>query len=154
MRTQAFKILIFSLLISSLLFSGQKIKEKDLSFRYREFLDFTRYVIREEEKEVFMQLTSDIDRDVFIKTFWKMRDPTAGTPRNEYKEEHTERFNHANKYFRRSSARKGWMTDMGMIHIILGEPVSKDRFPATKDIYPCEVWYYYGDITKGLPTNC
>jgi len=153
MKTRALKISIFSLLISSLLFSGQKVKEKDLAPRYRDFMNLTRYIIRDEEKDVFMQLANDIDRDVFIETFWKMRDPTPGTPRNEYKDEHIERFNYANKYFRRSSTREGWRTDMGMIYIILGEPVSKDRFPATKDIYPCEVWYYYGDKAKGLPPH-
>jgi len=153
MKTRALKISIFSLLISSLLFSGQKVKEKDLALKYRDWLKLTRYIIYEKEREVFMQLISDFERDAFMKTLWKQRDPTPGTPQNEYKEEILERFKYANKYFRRSSAREGWRTDMGMIHIILGEPVSKDRFPATKDIYPCEVWYYYGDRAKGLPPH-
>ena len=153
MKTRAFNISIFFLLISSLLFSGQKVREKDLAPKYRDFLNLTRYIIRDVEKDVFMRLGNDRDRDVFIETFWKMRDPTSGTPENEYKDDHIGRFNYANKYFKRSSTREGWRTDMGMIYIILGEPVSKDRFPATKDIYPCEVWYYYGDRTKGLPPH-
>lgn len=153
MKTRAFKIAIFALLISSLLFSGQKVKEKDLPARFRDFLNLTRYIIREEEKEVFMQLTKDIDREIFVETFWKMRDPTPGTPQNEYKDEIINRFNYANKYLGRNSTREGWRTDMGMMYIILGEPISKDRFPSTKDIYPCEVWYYYGDQAKGLPPH-
>jgi GWxTD domain-containing protein len=153
MKTRAFKIAIFSVLISSLLFSGQQIKEKDLPARFRDFLNLTRYIIREEEKDVFMQLAKDIDREIFIETFWKMRDPTPGTPQNEYKDEIINRFNYANKYLGRNSTREGWRTDMGMMYIILGEPISKDRFPATKDIYPCEVWYYYGDQAKGLPPH-
>ena len=151
-KSKVLSISIFSLLICSLLFSGQKVKEKDLAPRFRNFLNLTRYIIRAEEKDVFMLLANDIDRDIFVETFWKMRDPTPGTPANEYKDKHIERFNYANKSLGRSSVREGWRTDMGMIHIILGKPVSKDRFPATKDIYPCEVWYYFGDKTKGLPT--
>jgi len=153
MRTRSFKISVFSLLICSVLFSGQKVKETELPARHRDFLNLTRYIIREEEKDVFMQLKTDIDRDIFIETFWKMRDPTPGTPKNEYKDEHVRRFNYANKYLGRNSTREGWRTDMGMMYIILGEPISKDRFPATKDIYPCEVWYYYGDQSKGLPPH-
>jgi tetratricopeptide (TPR) repeat protein len=45
------------------------------------------------------------------------------------------------------------MTDRGRIWIILGEPVSYDRFPGTTGIIPCEVWYYYTDGTKNLPTH-
>ncbi len=144
-------IIIF-LLLSSLLFSAQKIKEKDLSQRYREWLKLTRYIILPPEKEVFMQLRTDRDRDIFIETFWKQRDPTSGTPQNEYKDEHIKRFFYANKYFRRGTPREGWMTDMGRIHIILGPPTSTERFEGTQGIYPCQVWYYYGDKKKGLPT--
>ncbi len=144
-------IIIF-LLLTSLLFSTQKIKEKDLSQKYREWLKLTRYIILPQEREVFMQLSTDRDRDIFIETFWKQRDPTSGTPQNEYKDEHIKRFFYANKYFRRGTPREGWMTDMGRIHIILGPPTSTERFEGTQGIYPCQVWYYYGDKTKGLPT--
>ena len=153
MKNKTSNIILFSLLLAAFLFPDQKVKEKDLALQYKDFLNLTRYIIREVEKDVFMQLANDRDRDVFIETFWKMRDPTSGTPENEYKDDHNRRFNYANKYFKRSSTRQGWRTDMGMIYIILGEPVSKDRFPSSKDIYPCEVWYYYGDPAKGLPPH-
>ncbi|GAI71355.1 unnamed protein product [marine sediment metagenome] len=152
MRVKKPLTIIIFLLLSSLLFSAQKIKEKDLSQRYREWLKLTRYIILSPEKEVFMQLNTDRDRDIFIETFWKQRDPTSGTPQNEYKDEHINRFFYANEYFRRGTPREGWMTDMGRIHIILGPPTSTERFEGTQGIYPCQVWYYYGDKTKGLPT--
>jgi GWxTD domain-containing protein len=153
MKNKTSNIILFSLLLAAFLFPNQEVKEKDLNPKYKDFLNLTRYIIRDVEKDVFMRLGNDRDRDVFIETFWKMRDPTSGTPENEYKDEHFRRFDYANKYFGRSTTREGWRTDMGMIYIILGEPVSKDRFPATKDIYPCEVWYYYGDRSKGLPPH-
>jgi GWxTD domain-containing protein len=145
-------ILIF-LFLTSLLFSTQKIKEKDLSEKYREWLKLTSYIILPQEKEVFMRLENDRDRDVFIETFWKHRDPTPGTPQNEYKDEHLKRFAYANKYYRRGTPREGWMTDMGRMHIILGPPISIERFEGSQGIYPCQVWYYYGDKAKGLPTH-
>ena len=131
----------------------KKIKEKDLPKKYRDFLDLVAYIILPEEKEVFLQLTNDRDRDLFIESFWKQRDPTPGTPQNEFKEEHIRRFNYANKFFSRNSPREGWRTDMGRFYIILGPPTSIERFEGTLGVYPTQVWYYYGDPAKGLPPH-
>jgi len=80
-----------------------------------------------------------------------MRDPTPGTPENEYKEEIIKRFNYVNKTFRRGSTREGWMTDMGKIYMILGPPESIERFEGVNGIVPCQAWTYHGDPEKGLP---
>ncbi len=129
----------------------KKVEEKDLSPKHREFLQLTTYIITPSEKDVFFMLTNERDRDIFIDSFWKLRDPTPGTPENEYREEIVRRFNYANKRF--TAGRPGWMTDRGRYYITLGEPASYDRFPGTMGIVPCEVWYYYTDGTKGLPTH-
>lgn len=153
MKVKTSRIILFFLLITSLLFPGQKIKEKDLSQKYKDWLKLTAYIIHEQEKEVFLQLTSDRDRDIFIETFWKKRDPTPGTPQNEYQEEILRRFLYANKRLKFGAAREGWMTDMGMMYIILGPPISIERSASSRDIYPYQIWSYYGDEEKGLPTH-
>jgi len=145
--------LILALLVFSSLSPGSQIKEKDLAPKYRDWLDLVGYIIRPEEKDVFLLLKDDRERDVFIQTFWKQRDPTPGTPENEYREEHIKRFDYANEYYRRGSPREGWMTDMGRFHIILGPPVSIERFENQKGLYPTQVWYYYGEKEKGLPAH-
>ncbi|MBN1272763.1 MAG: GWxTD domain-containing protein [Candidatus Aminicenantes bacterium] len=152
MKKNIFAVYISLLLFSGLLCSQEKVKEKDLPEKHREFLKVTSYIMLKQEKDVFLQLTSSRDRDAFIETFWKQRDPTPGTPKNEYKEEHMRRFLHANKIFSRGSVREGWMTDKGRYYILLGEPTSTEKFYGTLGIYPCEVWYYYGDPSKGLPS--
>jgi GWxTD domain-containing protein len=151
MIKKSFRVLFISLVVCSLLFSGQKIKEKDLSPKYQEWLKVVSYIIQPEERDVFLRLANDRERDIFIETFWKQRDPTPGTPQNENKEEHMRRFIHANQRYGRNTPREGWMTDQGRMYIILGEPASKEIFE-TSGIYPAEVWTYYGDKTKGLPT--
>lgn len=151
MKIKRIKSFLFCLFLACFLFSAEQIKEKDLPEKYREFLKLTRYIMLPQEKDVFLQLTAERDRDIFIQTFWKQRDPTPGTPDNEFKEEHIERLNYANKHFGRSSPREGWMTDQGRFHIILGPPRSIERFYGTLGIHPCEVWYYYGEKEKGLP---
>lgn len=141
-----------SFVVCTLLFSGQKIREKDLNLKYQEWLKHITYIIRPEEKEVFMRLESDRERDLFMETFWKQRDPTPGTPQNEYKDEHARRFIHANQRYGRNTPREGWGTDQGRIYIILGEPIGVEIFE-TSGIYPAEVWTYNGDPAKGLPTQ-
>jgi GWxTD domain-containing protein len=153
MKSKVSIVIICALLLTSFSFSQKKMRVKDLHEKYQEFLKLTLYIMHEKEKDAFLQLKNDRERDAFIEMFWRLRDPTPGTPENEYKDMHIERFLYANKYFRRGSPREGWMTDMGKFYIILGEPVSKDRYPAQKEMYPIEVWSYYGDKEKGLPSH-
>jgi GWxTD domain-containing protein len=146
-------LILVVLMIISVFLCGNQIKEKDLPPKYREWLKRVSYIIRPEEKDVFMLLANDREREIFIQTFWKQRDPTPGTLENEYREEHFKRFDYANEYYRRGSPREGWMTDMGRFHIILGSPVSIERFENQIGLYPVQVWYYYGEREKGLPTH-
>jgi GWxTD domain-containing protein len=128
-----------------------QVNVKTLDPIYQDFLKLVTYIITPKEKEVFLQLTNDRDRNIFMDSFWKLRDPTPGTPQNEYKEEIIRRFNYVNKRF--ASGRPGWMTDRGRFYMILGEPNSYDRYPGNLGIVPCEVWYYYTDGSKNLPSH-
>jgi len=132
--------------------AAQAVGEKDLAVKYREWLKLVSYIILPQERDVFLRLGNDRDRDIFIESFWKQRDPTPGTPQNEFRDEHIRRFNYANSRYGRGTPREGWQTDMGRVYIILGPPNSDERFEGTAGIRPCHVWYYYGDQTKGLPT--
>lgn len=143
-------LLAFAFLAGAL--SGRPLHGQDLSQKYQDWLKLVSYIILPAEKEVFSKLASDRERDIFIESFWKQRDPTYGTPQNEFKDEQIKRFDHANSFYRRGTTREGWMTDMGRIYIILGEPNSIDRVEGTAGIHPCQVWFYYGDRSKGLPT--
>ncbi len=137
----------------AVLSAAPQMKEEDLPKQYQEWLVLTRYIMLPEEKEVFLRLDNNPDRNAFMEIFWKQRDPTSGTPQNEFRDEHQERVNYANKYYRRGTTRPGWMTDMGRIHIILGPPISTEKFEGVPGIYPCQVWSYYGDASLGLPTH-
>jgi GWxTD domain-containing protein len=147
-----FMIWLVCLIFASPSLSAQAVKEKDLQPKYQEWLKMVSYIILPVEREIFFKLTTDRDRDIFIESFWRQRDPTPGTPQNEFKEEHIKRFNYANQYYHRGTPREGWQTDMGRIHIILGLPSSVERFDSVAGLYPAQVWYYYGDQTKKLPT--
>jgi GWxTD domain-containing protein len=129
-----------------------QVREKDLAPRYREWLDLVSYIILPVEREVFLKLTTDRDRDIYIDAFWKQRDPTPGTPQNEFKDEHLKRFYYANSNLKRGTPRPGWMTDQGRIYILLGPPASIERFDSVAGIQPCQVWYYRNERDRKLPT--
>lgn len=143
--------LAFLLLLPALLLPGQKIAEKDLPEQYQEWLKLVAYHIQPVERDVFMQLTNNRDRDLFMETFWKQRDPTPGTPENEYRDELLKRFQYVNEFLGRATTREGWRTDMGRYYMILGPPAGIERFDATIGLIPCQSWSYYGDARKDLP---
>jgi GWxTD domain-containing protein len=124
---------------------------KNLEDRYKFWWNMIYHISTKEEREIFLKLRNNKDRDIFIRTFWQQRDPTPGTEENEYKKEIEERFAYVNKYFSRGTSRPGWMTDMGRFHMILGKPTSIERFDSNPGMYPAQVWYYHGDPTLGLP---
>ncbi len=134
--------------------AGQtKVKEKDLAPPFQEWLHLTAYLITPAERDVFFMLGNDRDREAFIDAFWKQRDPTPATPQNEYRDEIVKRFRYVNATFHRGTSRPGWMTDMGRIFMILGRPTNIERFENSPNIHPTQVWYYYGDAAKNLPTS-
>ena len=125
---------------------------KELNAVYQNWLNMITHITYSEERKVFLKLTNDRDRDAFIKIFWLQRDPTPGTPDNEFKSEIEKRFAYVSDIFKRGSTRPGWMTDQGRIYMILGKPNSIERYDDKAGLYPVQVWYFYGDASLGLPT--
>jgi len=108
-------------------------------------------IISSLEKDVFLQLETDRERELFIQAFWNHRDPTPGTPENEFKTEHYRRINYANRFFARGVPKPGWKTDRGRMYILLGEPTDIERFIGETQIYNTEIWFYQGLAKVGLP---
>lgn len=153
------KLTVATLIILSFILSPETIlsqgKVKDLPSQYKKWLtEDVIYIITAKEKEVFLQLESNRERDLFIEAFWKQRDPTPGSPQNEFKDEHYERIIYANKMFRSRSSKPGWKTERGRIQIILGKPITSESYGALDhNLVPIEVWFYQGDYGFGMPTG-
>ncbi len=121
--------------------------------RYRTWLDEeVVYIITSRERDVFRALRTDRERDIFIDAFWKQRDPSPGTPENEFREEHYRRFRFANETYGRSAPGPGWRSDRGKIYIILGPPKNIEQYDTVNNVYPTEIWFYLGDPSLGMPT--
>jgi len=110
------------------------------------------YIITSVEKDVFLRLRTDRERDLFIEAFWNHRDPTPNSPTNEFKTEHLRRIAYANRQLGREGAVPGWKTDRGRMYILLGEPLEIERYTGKSGIYDCESWFYQGKTDLGLPS--
>jgi len=141
----------FLFLVCVLFLAGSFEEKVQLPEEYEKWLkEDVAYIITPAEKEVFLKLESNKERDLFIDEFWRQRDPTPGTPRNELKEEHYNRIQFVNERFGKLSPLKGWQTDRGKTYIILGSPNHVEKFH-TIETYPIELWYYHGDPKLGQP---
>jgi GWxTD domain-containing protein len=91
----------------------------ELSKTYKKWLnEDVVWIITDEERAAFKQLSNDEERDNFIEAFWQRRDPTPDTEENEYKEEHYRRIAYANEHF--AAGIPGWKSDRGRIYIMYG----------------------------------
>lgn len=130
------------------------LQQEEVEDYYNKWLkEDVRYIIADEERAVFEQLTTAEEKEQFIEQFWFRRDPNPLTAENEYKEEHYRRIAYANEHFR--SGKPGWLTDRGRIYIIHGPPADIETYAGggsynrplnegggTTTTYPFEVWRY------------
>jgi GWxTD domain-containing protein len=125
-----------------------------MSEHYRNWLEEeVIYIITAKERDVFQKLQTDKEREIFIEAFWKQRDPTLGTPRNEFREEFYQRRKYANEFYGRGTPLPGWKTEQGRIYIILGPPLNIEDHTNINGVYPVQIWSYAGDPNYGLPVG-
>jgi len=107
----------------------KKALNVELSKTYKKWLnEDVVWIITDEERAAFKQLSNDEERDNFIEAFWQRRDPTPDTEENEYKEEHYRRIAYANEHF--AAGIPGWKSDRGRIYIMYGPADEIDSHPS------------------------
>lgn len=135
-------------------FAAQKAVRQELKGAYKTWLDQdVAYIITDQERRAFKNLSNDEEREAFIEQFWARRNPNPDSPDNEYREEHYRRIAYANEHF--AAGKPGWKTDRGRIYIEYGKPDSIDSHPAggaytrpmdegggETSTYPFETWHY------------
>ncbi len=72
--------------------------------------------------------------------FWRRRDPTPETARNEAMLEFFRRLRYTEQHFQGFGP--GWRTDMGHVYIKFGPPDQIENRPATSQSVQLEIWYY------------
>jgi GWxTD domain-containing protein len=125
---------------------------KELDSAYRQWLteDVT-YIISPDERNAFLQLETNEEREQFIEQFWLRRSSNPDLPQNDFKEEHYRRIAYANEHF--ASGVPGWRTDRGRMYIMWGPADEVESHPTggtydrpmeegggSTSTYPWETW--------------
>lgn len=125
---------------------------KELDSAYRQWLteDVT-YIISPEERNAFLQLDTNEEREQFIEQFWLRRSSNPDLPENDFKEEHYRRIAYTNERF--ASGIPGWKTDRGRMYIMWGPADEVESHPSggtydrpmeegggSTSTYPWETW--------------
>lgn len=104
-------------------------------------IDQLHYIADASELRHIRQGEGQVEQLTRFNDFWRKRDPTPGTDRNEKMEEYYYRINYANRQYGQSS--EGWKTDRGQVVVLFGEPDHVERHPYSYNTKPYEVWYYH-----------
>ena len=142
-------IFFLSLLISVSTL-GSFSKER-LSEEHKKWLEIVYPIITKTEKEVFLKLKTDEERNRFIQIFWKQRDPLPDTSENEFYIEYMKRVQFADTHFGRQTSKRGSQTERGYFYLLLGPPLERQQFTTSSKLLPLELWYYRGEVKYGLP---
>ena len=141
----------------------QKAIQKEMETPYKKWIsEEVPYIITDEERSAFKKLSTDEEREQFIEQFWERRNPSAGSPENEFKEEYYRRIAYANEHY--ASGIPGWKADRGRIYIMYGPADEIESHPSggsyerpmeegggETSTFPFETWRYR--YIDGIGTN-
>lgn len=127
-------LLFFGMLASGFGQEEEQVRREEAEDYYRKWLqEDVVYIITDEERAVFENLTTPEEKEAFIEQFWRRRDPDPDTLENEFREEHYRRIAYANDHF--SVGAPGWKTDRGRVYIIHGPPDTHEYFDQGEQYY-------------------
>lgn len=131
----------------------QRKVKKEPDNEFTKWLDEVGPIITDQERRGWDKLRTKEEREQFIATFWRLRDPDSDTEENEYREAYFERFAYVNEHF--ASGTPGYKTDRGKIYLKYGKPDDIESHPSggtyqmasyegggSTSTYPFERWWY------------
>src|SRR6476620_5994592 len=132
------RLLLFALLSLTLASPSPAADRRlaQLGPQYRQWLEDVALLLRKEEKEAFLDLKENYQRDGFIQKFWASRDPSPETPQNELKE---------TWYARLEEVRKAYgnvTEDRARLFLFHGPADRTWRTDCQLAVWPLEIWYY------------
>lgn len=110
--------------------------EAALPLEFREFLSDVHFLISEQEREAFLEVTQDYQRRAWIERFWRVRDPYPDSARNELRARWEERLLYVEREF------EGPRSDRARMFLFNGEPSGRIQFQCTMVTWPIEIWFY------------
>ncbi|PYQ50461.1 MAG: hypothetical protein DMF59_10780 [Acidobacteria bacterium] len=108
---------------------------KNLSDKYREFLQDVEPIMQDSELDTFLMLETDAQREIYITEFWRRRDQLQGTTNHAFRDQYYARLETVKEQFKNVSS------DRARIYLIHGEPqelIDSD----CRLLVPIQVWKY------------
>jgi len=122
----------------------QKLSRRDrkdriarLAEKYREFLTDVEPIMQPVERDAFLLLETDAQRDVYIDDFWRRRDLANGSTNQAFKVQY---------YARRETAKekfKNLVSDQAKMYLLHGDPAEKFAVECRRVLQPIEIWKYF-----------
>jgi VWFA-related protein len=123
--------------------SGKDKLEARLPERFREWLESVDLLISPEEREVFLALEKDYQRDAFVRRFWEARNPHPGSSSNAFQERYLTRRSEAIGLYRTMR------DDRARFYTLHGEPGNVEKTDCGLLLWPLEIWTYgYSEVLK------
>ncbi len=130
-------------------FYGEKKLQKEFQMHWKDTapsakdyptaVEQLRYIATRQELKRLKKSPSGKRREL-LRDFWRRRDPTPGTPKNELEEEYYRRVGYSNAHF--GGMEGGWRSDRGRVYIIYGRPDEVERHPFETETTSYQIWYY------------
>ena len=116
--------------------ADRKELEAKLPERYREWLNDVGLIITERERDVFLQVVDNVERDKFIEEFWRRRSLDKDGVRTNFREVFRERVAYAKESF------KNLNSDAAKVYILNGPPDAVIPVNCPEVFVPIRIWYY------------
>jgi Ca-activated chloride channel family protein len=104
--------------------------------KYRDFLDLVDLIMTDDERQVFLQIGADYEKDKFIDDFWKRRSFNSQGLRTDFKTVYLERYQMAREQFRNMKSERAKML------LLNGPPDALIAIDCTDIYVPLQIWYY------------
>ena len=114
----------------------RKERTARLADKHRQFLLDVEPIISSGERDTFLRLETEAQRDVFIEDFWRRRDIAAGTTGHAARDDYYERLEFVRTSFEQI------MSDRGRIYLVHGVPAALIDIRCPRYFQPIQVWYY------------
>ena len=114
----------------------RKDRIKNLSEKYRQFLEDVEPIMQSSELDTFLLLETDPQRDVYITEFWRRRDVLQGTTNHSFHDQYYERLQTVKEQYKNVSS------DRSRIFLIHGEPDVVIDSQTCRLLVPLQIWKY------------
>jgi VWFA-related protein len=114
---------------------------------YRQFLDDVEPIMLDQERDTFLIMESDAQRDLYIADFWRRHDLSEGTPSGAFQKIYYDRIATAKELF-------GTLhEDRSRALLVHGDPAERIELDRCQLLQPMELWTYRNVKELGTTTH-